>query len=283
MEKDSQKERDVKFPDRAYKLLSWIARGKELTVRDDQYNFSWLLDIVKTCRKRGKRFRLIDSGKLETFQLEWLGEAGADLYSSDKARSKTSELVLINKACRRGAGITAFFFHGSLEGEEEKGANFEGGAFSTLEEMGRDGIYLHLSNRERKRDFSYLNELAYACRRGGSWLVYYHFDPLESSLEDLARNGAWIHISHENLGEAEDMTILLDTLQASLSKGTNLIIHLEEEWEASKLQDLIKTGVVILFKSILRDYKSPLRSLEKEAGRRKLDFRSYYLYPTFLP
>jgi len=283
LEEDSLKERELKFPERAYELLSWVTRGRDITVRDDQYDFHWLLDIVKFCRKGRCRARLIDSGKLEAFQLEWLGEAGADLYSSDEARPEAAELELINKACKRGGTIVAYFHHGALEEEEEKEPGLEKVTFSALERMGRNGIYLYLSNRERKCDFSYLNELASACRRGGSWLVYYHHGPLESSLEELGRNGAWIHISDESLGESQDITFLIEILKARLSKKANLVLHLVEEWETYQLRDVVKAGAIVLFKSSLRDYKSSLRTLEKEAGRRKLDFKAYYLYPALLP
>jgi hypothetical protein len=95
--------------------------------------------------------------------------------------------------------------------------------------------------------------------------------------------GAWIHISDDSLKESPDKDLLAEILKAGSSKGTNFVLHLGKEWSAFELQDVIKAGAVLLFKSALRDYRSPLKPLEKEARRRQLDFRAFYLYPSFLP
>ncbi len=279
MEDESIKDKKVELPKKAYELLSWAEKGGDVTVRDDQHEFSCLLDSVKICRQSGCRFRLIDSGKFDRFQLEWLAEAGADLYTSDEARAEASELELVNRACKKGGAIVAYFHHRPLESEEESSSV----SFSNLKDMGRSGIYLYLSNRERKREISQLNELAYACRKGGSWLVYYLHGSLKSPLEDLAKNGAWIHISDQSFEALEDPTLVLDKVRSTISAGARLILHVEKGLDFSLLCDVIKTGVYVLFKSSLFDYKSPFRTLERKARKRKLDFRAYYLYPTFLP
>lgn len=268
---------------RAHELLSRVSKERDLTIRDDQYDFPWLLDLVRAWRRKNRRFRLIDSGKFEVFLLEWLGEAGADIYTSDEARTKVEELELIKKACQRGRAITAYFLHGPLRGEkEEEGEESASFSFSDLANIGRIGIYLYLSSRERKLQFSQVNELAYACRRGGSWLVYYHHGPLESSLEEIARSGAWIHISDQSLQEAEDIKLFLEIIKNSLSKRAHFVLHIEQKWDASQLRDVIEAGATILFKTPPSDYRSPLRPFEEEAGKRKLNFRAYYLFPNFL-
>lgn len=261
-----------------YKLLSLAKKGGDITVRDDQYDFSCLLDAVKACRQKGFRFRLIDSGSLDLFQLEWLTEAGADIYTSDEARSNVFELELINKACQRGGAALAYFHHGPLD--EEKKPNPL--SFFDLKEMGRFGIYLHLTNRERARDISRLNELADSCRRGGSWLVYYHHGAFEPSLDDLGTNGVWVHVSDKSLPDA-GITQVMDRVNSALSSGIRLVIHLDEGLDFLLLRGIIKTGAFVLFKSALFDYRSPFRALEREAKKRKLDFRAFYLYSHFLP
>jgi hypothetical protein len=153
--------------------------------------------------------------------------------------------------------------------------------FSDLERLGRRGIFLHLTNKERERDFLHLGDLARACQRGGSWLVYYHHGALELSLGELG--GAWIHIADDSLKESQDRDLLMEILKTGSSKGANLVLHVGEEWKAYVLRDIIKAGAILLFRSALRDYRSPLKPLEKETRRRKLDFRAYYLYPHFLP
>lgn len=261
-----------------YNLLSLAKKGGDITVRDDQHDFSCLLDAVKACRKKGFRFRLIDSGSFDLFRLEWLAEAGADIYTSDEARSNVFELELINKACQRGGAVLAYFHHGSLD--EEKKPNSL--SFFDLKEMGRCGIYLHFTNRERARDISQLNELTDACRRGGSWLVYYHHGAFEPSLDDLGTNGVWVHVSDKSLPDA-GITQVMDRVNSALSSGIRLVIHLDEGLDFLLLRGIIKAGAFVLFKSALFDYRSPFRSLEREAKKRKLDFRAFYLYPHFLP
>ncbi|MFB0564995.1 MAG: hypothetical protein ACETWK_04885 [Candidatus Aminicenantaceae bacterium] len=272
-------EQDLVFPERAYELLSLAAQGRDLTVRDDQHDFSWLLYIFKASRKRRQRFRLIDSGKFDAFKLEQLGNEGVDLYTSNEARPKPEELELINRSCKRGRAIVAYSHQGSINREEKKGSNTEKFTLTALRDMGKNGIYFYLSNRKWKHDFSLLSELAYFCQKGGSWLVYYHYGPLETSLEDLARNGAWIHISDQSVREPKGTELLMKILESRSSKRTNLILHLEEEWKASQLRDIINAEAIVLFQSSLTDYKSPLRPLERESRKRKVDFRSYYLYP----
>jgi len=264
--------------EKAFELLCLAKAGRNITLRDDQHDFPVLLDSVKLCRQRGFRFRLIDSGKLDRYQLEWLGEAGADFYTSDEARADLFELELVNKACKRGRAFIAYLHHPALELSKK-----DSFSFSELQQMGRYGIYLHLTNRENPRDISQINELAYACRQGGSWLVYYHHGLLEPSFSELGRNGAWIHASDQSLPEAENTALILDLINSLLASGAKLVIHLEKGLDLRLLRDVMAAGVFVLFKSSLFDYKSPFRILEKKAARRQLDFRAYYLYSTFLP
>ena len=279
MANESIKDKNAELPKKAYKLLSWAGKGTDITVRDDQHEFPWLLDSVKLCRKKGARFRLIDSGKLDRFQLEWLAGAGADLYTSDEARAEASALEHVNRTCQKAGAFVAYFHYGPLEPEGEPSSV----SFFDLKDMGRSGIHFYLSNREMKREISKLNELAYACRKGGSWLVYYLHGSLENSLEDLAGNETWIHVTDQIFQEPENPTLVLDKVRAAVSAGAKLILHVEKGLDVSLLRDVIKTQAFVLFKSSLFDYKSPFRALERTARKRKLDFRAYYLYPTFLP
>jgi hypothetical protein len=279
MADESIKDKNAELPKRAYQLLSLAGKGKDITVRDDQHEFPWLLDSVKLCRKKGARFRLVDSGKLDRSQLEWLAGAGADLYSSDEARAEASALEHVNSACQKSGAFVAYFHYGPLESEEESSSV----SFFDLKDMGSSGIYFYLSNREIKREISKLNELAHACRKGGSWLVYYLHGSLENSLEELARNETWIHVTDQIFQEPEDPALILDKVRAAVSAGAKLILHVEKGLDLSLLRDVIKTQAFVLFKSSLFDYKSPFRALARKARKRKLDFRAYYLYPTFLP
>jgi len=277
MEEDTKKDEDTGIQEKAYKLLSSVSKGKDLTVRDDQYEFSWLLDSVKIARKRGCRFRLVDSGQLDFSQLEWLAKAGADLYTSDEVRTDAFELDLLSRACRKAGSIVAYFHNGPLEHVNE-GEESLPITFSALLNLTRSGVYLHLTNKENKRDSSHLNSISHACQRGGSWLVYYHHGPLDPVLEELARNGAWIHVSDRSLKGEEDVPLLMDTIKSARSAGTNVVLHLEEGIDARLFEDMVKTGAFILFNLSHLEDISPLR-----ARKKSLDFRAYYLYPHFLP
>lgn len=282
MEDETLKDKNSELPEKSYELLSRAERGADITVRDDQHDFSSLLDSAKQCRKKGRRFRLIDSGVLDCFNLEWLGKAGADIYTSDVIRTEALELELVNKACLRGKAILAYFHQGPLETEEpEEGEKTL--SFSDLKNLARNGIYFYLTDRERKLSFQTLIELAHACSRGGSWLVYYHFSPIDPAIEELGRNGAWIHITDQSFYETEDRDFVLDTVKSALSIGVNIVLHVEKGLDYTPLRDIMSSGAYVLFKSALFDYKSPFRSLEREARKRKLDFRASYLYPDFLP
>ncbi len=279
MENEKRTNEELPVPGKAFQLLSWARQGQDITARDDQYEFPTFLDAIKICRKKGFRFRLIDSGTLMLSQLEWLVEAGADLYTSDEARNNFFELELLNKACRRNGTILAYFHHGPFEPRVEE----ELGSFSALQGLARSGAYFYLADRERERDLQRLNELAAACRQGGSWLVHYHFGPLELPLDELAKNKVWFHFLDQKFKEIEDRDQALDRMKSALSRGLKLILHVEKVLDYSSLEELMKAGAFILFKSSLIDYRSPFKALEEKARQRKLDFRAYYLYPDFLP
>ena len=91
-----------------FELLARAKKGQDLIVRDDQFEYNSILDAAKSCREQGHRLSLVDSGKLTAYELEWLGEAGADLYTSDRTRSDEREITLVNQACRKGGAVVAY-------------------------------------------------------------------------------------------------------------------------------------------------------------------------------
>lgn len=265
-----------------YALLSWADKGENITIRDDQHDFSWILDSIKISRNRGSRFRLMDSGRFSCYELEWLAEAGADIYTSDEVRADSFELELLGRACGKGKAALTFFHHGRLDSGEGEGES-DSLVFSDVMNLGASGVYIHMTNKQKKRDFSGLNSLAYSCQKGGSWLVYYHYGPLEVALEELARSGAWIHISEQSLQQMEKASMILDIIKEARSSGTNMVLHLEKAVDFSLLEDILNAGAHVVLDFAVFDYRSPYRILEKKAKKKKLDSRSYYLYPYFLP
>jgi len=272
-------ERGLAAKERMHDLFSRAGQGLEITTRDDQDDFAVFLDAARMARRSGGRLRLIDSGKFSPFELEWLAEAGADLYTSDEARPDKTGLGLMAKACARGDAVIAYFHYGMLSGD--KGAGPASAVF--LAEAGRDGVDVHISSRERGRDLDMLAEIAHACKRAGSRLVYYHHGPLEEGLDDLARSGGWIHLSDLSLPAGDPGALLTDISSAASASGSVLVIHLEKGLAVETVRDLLGAGAFVLFKTPPADRRSPLRSLERRAGKRTLDRRAYYLFPDFLP
>jgi hypothetical protein len=265
--------------ERTLDLLSRAVQGAVITTRDDQYDFSSLLDAAVAARRRGGRLRLIDTGRFSAFELEWLAEAGADLYTSDEARPNRAELGLLAKACARGDAVIAYFHHGEMSRDSEAGQ----ASPAFLAEVGRDGVDVHLSSRERPRDLAALAEIAHACRKAGSRLVYYHKGLPEAGLGDVARSGGWIHLSDLGLPAGDAGVLLKDIAAVASASGSGLVIHLEKGLAVETVRDLLEAGAFVLFKTPPADRRSSFRVPERRARKRTLDRRAYYLYPDFLP
>jgi hypothetical protein len=264
--------------EKTYDLLSRAEQGMEITTRDDQQTFASFLDAAKVARMRGGRLRLVDSGGFGAFDLEWLAEAGADIYTSDEARPNKAELGLLARACARGASVIAYFHRGLLAGE----AGDSPTSLGFLSELGRDGVDVHLSGRERARDLAGLSVVGHVCRMAGSRLVYYHHGAPEGGLADLGRSGAWIHLSDLDLPAGGGGALVADIAAEAAASGSGLVIHIEKGLAAETVRDFLKAGAFVLFQTPPADLKSPFRDLERRARRRRLDRRSFYLYPDFL-
>jgi hypothetical protein len=261
--------RPVRFPVRS-----------DVTFRDDQHDFYWLLDALRISKRRkGARFRLVDSGVFDVNQLEDLVSAGADLYTSDLERKSSAELAILLKAARKSGVIVAFFILGDLPEEGEP----ESLSISSLSLLGKDGLIIHVSNRGKERKISDLTLMAVQCRLGSGRLVYYHHGPLTRELIALAKEGVWIHIANQSLRTEEDSLLFRDILSSAQSAGANGVLHVEKDMVPENLGDALKGGTFVLLKTLPKDYKSPLRPLEDKARKRKLDFRAFYLSPSFLP
>jgi hypothetical protein len=277
MDNEKQEARESVSPDKTFDLISLLKKKQNITVRDDQYDFSTLMDAVRQFRDRRYRFRVIDTGRFDPFELEWITVNGADLYTSDAARAQVHDLELISSASKKG---NAYVFYLVKEKWENGG---EGSlTFSDLMNVGRCGAYLHLTNREQPRDIPQVARLAYDCVQSGSWLVYYHHGPLEKSLLELARNGAWIHLNDRSL-EGESQAMVREMVLSARSAGSNVVLHWDGGEKFDLLNDIVTAGAVVLFKSPLFDYKSPMKVLEEGIKRKRLDFRAYYLNPSVLP
>jgi len=263
---------------REFDLISLAASSAVLTTRDDQYGFPWLLDAAHVSRRRGGRFRLVDSGKNDIVSLIWLAEAGAHIFTSDEARPDPKEVIDVQRAGRKSGALTYYYIYGLLTGDST-GARFSADAV----ELGRSGADLHLSNRERPRETGLLLDLARACVYGRGRLVYYHFGRPEPFLENAAEAGAWIHWSNPGPAPEQHLFLLKDILAAGRKSGAGLILHVEDAWPVTLLNELRREGAFLHFHTPQSERASDRRTLELISARRAPDFRAFYLHADFLP
>lgn len=254
------------------------SHGRTLTLRDDRLDFVSFGDAAASCRARRARLRLIDQGRFSVRELEWLAEAGADIYTSDRAGRELSGLVLIRGAARRGRAILAHFQHGPLEAGEAPAAV----SLAALREMRRSGVDIYISNGTVPRDPAVLAEEACEGAKGGAVFVYYHHGALDPALENLARRGAWVHLLNASLSSGDDVRFLGDCVRAARAANSNFILHIESAPDPVLLADSAATGAVLLFKTPRSDYRSPLRPLEEAARRRRLASRAFFLFTDYL-
>ena len=260
-------------------LLEKAEAGIDIVLRDDQEEFITIRDAARICRKKGKSFRMIDTGISDRAHLEWIIEAGADLYTSDKVGREFQELDFLCRTARKAKRHVALFLENVPQEEKSENTYLP----SELFLLGENGITIHVSNKKNKFPIDLLEELAFRCRQGGSWLVYYHHGSLDPCLISIGEKGSWIHISENDLDKDENALLIHDIIQAARSNGSNLILHLEKDLPYVLLKEILETGAVILFKIPPIDYRSPLRKLENMAKRQHLDPRVYYLYTAVMP
>jgi hypothetical protein len=263
---------------RNFELLDRAASSAVITVRDDQYDFAWLLDAVHVCRRHGGEFRLVDSGKNEPVLLGWLAEGGARVYTSDEARPDPREVIPVRLSARRSGAPTFYYIYDDLGP-----ASRRPGALPDILELGRSGVDLHLSNRRHAREAGLLVDLALACAGGGARLVYYHFGRFEAWLEGLVRSGGWVHWAAADFNPEEDMTPLLDAARSARRAGSGLILHLSAERSVAQLGELFAAGVFLQFHGPRGVRSSDWGRLEGRTARRRPDERASYLRPDFLP
>lgn len=279
MNQDIKDNIEADNPEKAFALLFSVLRDPIVTVRDDLYNFSLLLDAVKLHRKHRlkSRFRLVDSGALSLQEVEWLASEGADVYTNDDVGKTKPELESIRYASKKGHSLLAYLSRALLE----SGENLSIG-LSELKDLGASGVHIYISNKDQKHDLSEMIHLADCCHRGKSRLVYYHHQELNPALFELGRAGAWMHISDKSVKEPDEVTLLTDVIKAAHRSSSNVCLHVEVGTDSLLLEDLQKAGALLVFKSALIDYRSPLRPIEEKARKQQLDPSAYYLYPIFL-
>jgi len=261
-----------------YELLDRVRLGRDILVRDDQFDHETLFDVARAAREKKLRVSLLDTGRFEPTELEWLIQNKVQIYTSDEARPREDELDWILRACRKAASFLSYFHDGSLE---EKPAP-ETVSLCALKGLTASGMDFHISSRARARDFGILAELAECARKGRAFLAYYHHGPLSADMTWIAARGGWIHFSDRDLGPAHSADLGLEILKAARDAGSRLVIYVEQGLPLPVLQSLFNAGAAILFRTPPSDFRSLQTPLEEKARKRKLPLRACYLSPAFL-
>ena len=243
-------------------------QGRRLVVRDDQNTFEELLDAARASRERKERFGVLDTGKLGVSELEWIAEAGADIFTSDEARPGVLELALIAKACARGGGAVALLVNGGLEDRHA--------------DLARDGVILHVSNRETGHRLPHPGGAGRDAPgpEADSWSIYHHGAHVPE-LDGLASAGGHIHLSDKAL-EEKDLDLMTTLLEASRAGRGEVLLYIEKGMPVRFLGALFDAGAVLLFKTPPSDRRSLMRGLERKAAKRRPNPASFYLQDAFL-
>lgn len=264
---------------RTYELLDRIRLGRDIAIRDDQFARETLFDAARTARARGIRVSLVDTGRFEPSDVEWLAGEKVRFYTSDEARPREAELARILLACRRAGSYLAYFQNGPFTAVPGPGTL----PLPAVEGLVSAGMDLHLSNRTTAREPGVLADLASAARAGKAFLVYYHHGPVSADLAGLAARGAWVHFSDRSLSGPGGPGIGLEVARAARDAGSRAVVTVEKGLALADLESLFESGAAVLFQTPPPDDASLLRPFERKARRRRLPARAFYLSTTFLP
>ena len=264
---------------RTYELLDRVRLGRDILIRDDQFEREALFDAARAARARGIRMGLLDTGRFDATELEALIAERVRVHTSDEARPREGELDRLLVACRRSRSMLAFFQNGPLEAEPESPTL----SLPSLVALAAAGMDLHVSNRTVAREPAAVAALAEACRKGRAFLAYYHHGPLPEGLTDAAARGAWIHVSDRGLDTPGAVEIGLGIQGAARAAGSRLILYVERGMPLDALERFFASGAAVVFLTAPSDRRSLQRPLEEKARKRRLPLRASYLPPTFLP
>jgi hypothetical protein len=254
------------------------AEKRDVIFRDDRTDVPNLLDVVKDRAAEGGRVIFVDTGKLGLSQLEWLGDGGVLIYTSDSASRDAGEFILMAKAARKAGRSVAYFHHGPFDaGDRPKAISF-----ADLLEMARSGIHTYVSDGRVGRDPAALEELAFAAREGRARFVFYRHRSLDPGLEGLFGQGTWMHLSGAALATEADLLFLRDGLRKAGEADGGILLHVEHVPRLDWLTELFDAGAFLLFRTPPSDYRDPVRALERRAKGRIPDPTTYYLHREFL-
>lgn len=264
---------------RIYELLDRVRTRLDLVIRDDQFEFTALLEAARYADRRRIPLSVLDTGRFGLNELESLGRSGARVLTSDEARPKPDEWEILNEACRAAGTHLAVFWNGPLP----DAAGSSPISFRSLEALLGSGLDLHISNRAHPRDPGALAALAAAARKGRSFFVAYHTGPLVEGLVETAGHRAWLHFADVSIPDGAAAGLAVGIARAAAGSGSRAVVHVERGLELDLLEELWAAGAALLFLTPPSDDRSLLRPVERKAARRKVPVRAFWLSTAFLP
>jgi len=262
-----------------YELLDRVRTRQDLVIRDDQFDFTALLEAARYAGRRRIRLSLLDTGRFGLEETESLAQAGARILTSDEARPRPGDWEILQAACRRSGTHLSVFWEGPLPAQAEA----PGFTVQTLEDLLGRGVDFHVSDRTQPRDFTVLAGLAAAAKAGRAAFVLYHAGPLSGELAALAAGRTWIHVADADIPDVPAGDLAVEIARAAAGAGARVAVHIERGLPLERLEALWAAGAVLLFKTPPSDERSLLRPVERMAARRKLPARAYRITAAILP
>jgi hypothetical protein len=262
-----------------YELMDRVRTRQDLAIRDDQFDLTALLEAARYARRRGIGLSVLDTGRFGLAEIEALARAGSRILTTDEARPRSDEWGILQEACRKAGTHLAVFWNGPLPAADGSTAV----SLQALEDLLRQGMDGHISDRVQPRDPGSLAALAAAARKGKAFFVVYHVGPLTPELAAPAAARAWIHFADASIGDAEAAGLAVEIARAAAGAGSRAVVHIEAGLEQERLEALWEAGAALLFQGPPSDEKSLLRPIERRAARRKLPLRAFWLSTSFLP
>jgi hypothetical protein len=262
-----------------YELLDRVRTRQDLAIRDDQFEFAALLEAARYAERRGIPLSVLDTGRFGLDEVEALARTRARLLTTEVARPRADEWEILHEACRGSGTHLAVFWNGPLPSPE-------GAApvpFPAIEDLLRQGVDFHISDRVHRRDPAALTAMAAAAKKGGAFFVVYHVGPLASDLAAAAAARAWVHFADSSMGDAPAAELAVEIARAASRAGSRAAVHVERGLHQETLEALWEAGAALLFQGPPSDERSLLRPVERRAARRKLSPRAFWLSTAFLP
>jgi hypothetical protein len=272
-------ERGIADVVRTYELLDRVRLGRDIVIRDDQFEREAVLDAARAAREKGIRVSLVDTGRFEASDLEWLIREKVRFCTSDETRTNEAELARILKACRASKSFLAYFLNGALDPADAAGRM----SLAALKGLADSGMDIHISNRLHARDFAILAGLAESVKGGRGYFVYYHHGPLTADMTELASRGAWVHFSDRSLESGAPAELSLAIVRAARAAGARAAIYVRGGLPLPFLESLFEAGAVLFFQTPPSDRGSLQKPVERKALRRRLPARAFYLSTALIP